>query len=85
MKLITLALLILSVGCSTLPTLSKVAPTVCAFATSDESKKAAAALLEKLPPGTDKDRATQAEDMAEVSADAACLLVKAIEAKKAAQ
>jgi len=82
MKLITLALLILSVGCSALPTLSKVAPTICAYATTDEAKAAAVALAAQMPEGQDKARALAAINVADLSADAACTLVKALEAQR---
>ena len=72
--------LILS-ACSALPTLSTVAPTFCSLATSAEARAAAQALIEKLPPGTDKDKALTALSVSNVSADAACILVKALEAK----
>lgn len=71
-------------ACSALPTMSKIAPTVCSFATSDESQSAARALIEKMPAGPSKDRAILALQIAEVSADAGCTAVKALEAKHAA-
>ena len=83
MKTIAIVALALSLSaCSALPKLSTVAPTICSYATNDEARTAAKELLSKLPPGTDKDRAIEAERIAEVSADAACVLVKALEAKQ---
>lgn len=82
MKALTIIIvsLVLS-ACSALPTLSTVAPTFCSLASNAESQKAALDLMDKMPPGTDKDKAMTALRMAEVSADAACILVKVLEAQ----
>lgn len=72
-------------ACSALPTLSKIAPTICAYATSAEAKSAALSLIQQMPDGTSKDKALLALPIAEMSGDAACTLVKAIEAQQMAQ
>jgi hypothetical protein len=70
-------------ACSALPTLSKIAPTICAFATSDEAKQAALALINQMPDGPDKDKAMLALPVAQLSGDAACTFVKALESQQA--
>ena len=73
-----LVVLTLLSGCAT----SK-APYFCTLATSDEVKDAATEIMKDVKPGTDKDKAELALLIADLSADAGCTAVKAIEAKKA--
>lgn len=81
----SIIILLMAVGlsaCSALPQSSAIAPAFCSFATSTEAQAAALKLMDKLPPGTDKDHAMSALRMANLSADAACTLVKALEARQ---
>lgn len=80
-----IAMLVVAVSlsaCSALPTFSSVAPTFCSFATNKEAQAAALALMDKLPDGTDKQKVLDAARIAGLSADAACTLVKALEAQQ---
>lgn len=70
-------------SCSGLPKVSQVAPLVCAYATSAEAEQAAVALVQLLPDGPKKDKARLALPIAAVSADAACVYLKILEAAQA--
>lgn len=72
-------------ACSALPKFSEVAPLICSYATLDEAQKAVNDLAAKLPDGTDKTRVQKGLVLAEESADAVCVFIKAMEAKRAAQ
>jgi hypothetical protein len=70
-------------ACSALPKLSEVAPLFCGFATKEEAQKSVNDLAAKLPDGTDKTRLQNGLVIAEDSAEAFCIFVKAMEAKQA--
>jgi len=81
----SLSILVLSILVSACAGTSSVAPTFCTYATSAEAQAAAQAILATMPEGPDKDKAVAAAGLAHISADAVCVMVKAIEAQRQAQ